>query len=360
MRKKIYFTPGPTELFYTVEEHIKTALRKQILSISHRSKAFEKIHKEASDNLRQLLNIPAEHKIIFTNSAAELADKVILNCVEKDCCLLINGSYSSHFSYTARQLGKNVVKVESSDRECPSLDKILLAETCELIGLTINETSTGTAYAENVFEKIKVAFPDQLIAVDATASLPYFNIDYNYTDLVFFSGQYGFGCPSGLGILIISQRALEKAGKMTRKNIPIGPYHSLPLYYSKLLKNQTPANPNIFGIYLLSKVSSDMLNVGIDRIRRETKYKHAVLQQTIETSSILSHFVEKEQYRSKTTISAETAIPSNEIIAELAEKGIVIGGGHEKYKFKHIRISNYPTHSKEQVEMLADHLARIS
>ena len=39
-----YFTAGPSQLYYTVEEHIKNALKSQIPSISHRSKQFENLY----------------------------------------------------------------------------------------------------------------------------------------------------------------------------------------------------------------------------------------------------------------------------------------------------------------------------
>jgi phosphoserine aminotransferase len=49
-------------------------------------------------------------------------------------------------------------------------------------------------------------------------------------------------------------------------------------------------------------------------------------------------------------------MPSNEIISHFAQKGVVIGSGYDRYKFKHIRIANFPTHSKEQIELLTDYL----
>ena len=47
------------------------------------------------------------------------------------------------------------------------------------------------------------------------------------------------------------------------------------------------------------------------------------------------------------------------VIEQLAKKGLIIGSGYGKYANEHIRIANFPTHSKEQIEMLADNLAII-
>src|SRR5690606_6028709 len=114
--------------------------------------------------------------------------------------------------------------------------------------------------------------------------------------------------------------------------------------------------PNVLGIYLLGKVAEDLALRGIEQIRRETEYKAALLYHTLENHPKLNCFIKDPQYRSKTIVAAETVMPSNEIISHFASKGMIFGAGYDKYKFKHIRIANYPSHSKEQFEMLADHL----
>ena len=45
--KDIFFTPGPSELFFTVEDHIKNGFRNNIYSISHRSTEFKKYMRNA-------------------------------------------------------------------------------------------------------------------------------------------------------------------------------------------------------------------------------------------------------------------------------------------------------------------------
>ena len=55
--KKIFFTPGPSELFFTVEDHLKKGIQDDIFSISHRSNDFKKIHKSCVENLKFFLDI---------------------------------------------------------------------------------------------------------------------------------------------------------------------------------------------------------------------------------------------------------------------------------------------------------------
>ena len=67
-----------------------------------------------------------------------------------------------------------------------------------------------------------------------------------------------------------------------------------------------------------------------------------------------------EIHRSKTTIVANTRIDSGLIIDALTKKGMILGSGYGSMKKSQIRLANFPTHSKEQIEMLSDELLSIN
>jgi phosphoserine aminotransferase len=357
MNKKVYLTPGPSELYFTVEEHIKQALKDSVGAISHRSKAFEAIYCEAVENVKNLLNIPEDHHIFFTGSATEIWERIIQNLVATESYHLVNGSFSERFHEISFQLGRTAHKLQAEEGTSPDINKILIGENNELIAITQNETSTGAVTTLEDIAVIRNAFPDMLIAVDAVSSLPYINLDYNQIDTAYFSVQKGFGLPAGLGVWILNERCIAKAEELASKNYNIGTYHSIPSLLKSGKKNQTPETPNVLGIYLLAKVAGDMLFKGIDQIRRETEYKAAVLYNAIDNNQHFKPFVQNPVHRSKTVIVAETTKNSKEIISQLAAKGLEIGSGYGPYKENQIRIANFPTHSKEQIEMVADWLA---
>ena len=62
---KVFFTPGPTELYPEVRSYIVKALDENICSINHRSSEFMEIYRSVSLNLRQLMNIPGNYHIFF-------------------------------------------------------------------------------------------------------------------------------------------------------------------------------------------------------------------------------------------------------------------------------------------------------
>jgi phosphoserine aminotransferase len=355
MQSKINFTPGPSQLYFTVEDHIRVAFREGVPSLSHRSKQFEGFYKDTVDGLRQLLNLPSGYEIYFTGSATEIWERLIQNLVEETSCHLVNGSFSKRFYETAQQLGRKPSKIEVKNGS-GFTDSIIIPDGTELIAATHNETSTGVSMPLDFIYDLKAAHPNAILAVDAVSSLPFPDFDYTKLDSVFFSVQKGFGLPAGLGVWMLNEKCIAKADALLSKGISIGSYHSIPSLRSHAVKNQTPETPNVLAIYLLSKVIGDMLRRGITTIRRETEYKSTLLYQTLDAHPEIGAFVEDKAVRSKTVIVADCGQQTEALTKKLMEKGMQPGDGYGPAKKTQLRFANFPTHSKEQFELLVDTL----
>lgn len=131
-------------------------------------------------------------------------------------------------------------------------------------------------------------------------------------------------------------------------------YHNLLALAKYAADFQTVSTPNVLNIYLLSKVAGDMLNRGIQMIRSEIKYKAAVFYKMIDSHDKLKPFVTDKSLRSDTVIVLNSGEHTKGIIDYLATKNMIIGTGYGKQKADHVRVANFPTHSKEQFEMLTD------
>jgi phosphoserine aminotransferase len=353
------FTPGPSQLYFTVPDHIKAALRENIASLSHRSSAFEKIIIELTTGLRELMGIPSSHSIFFTSSATEIWERSIQNLVEHSAFHFVNGAFSKRYHEIATQLGKkavaHVVKEGEGFSSTVSIDKEV-----ELMAVTHNETSTGASWPlENIYA-LRKQNPSALIVVDAVSSLPYPSFDFQQIDSVFFSVQKGFGLPAGLGVWIVNERCLAKADTLLTKGVNIGTYHNLPTLHAFGKKNQTPETPNVLALYLLNKVVGDFLRRGVNTIRKETEYKAAILYQTLQNHALASAFVRDANFQSRTVIVAETGGNTKTIAQALQQKGLYPGDGYGKAKETQLRFANFPAHSKEQYELLVDTLAGMS
>ncbi len=353
---KINFTPGPSQLYFTVENHIRQAIRSHIGSISHRSKEFESIFADTTLGLRELLAIPDDFHIFFCGSATEIWERSVQNLVVSHSFHLVNGAFSKRFFEIAGQLGKHPVKKEVPLGLGFENDLQIPPET-ELIAVTHNETSTGVSLPLEFIYSLKKKNSDSIIIVDAVSSLPYPAFDYKKIDAVFFSVQKGFGLPAGLGVWIVNNRCIDRAERILSRGISIGSYHSLPVLLANAKKHQTPETPNVVGIYLLGKVVHDMLRRGIGIIRKETEYKAAILYQALQAHPDLSPFVTEKQFQSKTVIVANCGEQANQLNKTLNQNGLYPGDGYGDLRKSQLRFANFPAHSKEQFELLVDTLS---
>ncbi len=355
----INFTPGPSQLYFTAETHVRQAFRDGVPSLSHRSKEFEIISKSTTEGLKALLGIPVDFHVFFVGSATEIWERAVQNLVHEQSLHFVNGAFSKRFYEISTQLGKKAVKVEVPIGQTFDSNHKIDSNT-ELIALTHNETSTGAMLSMDFINQFRTQFPDSLIVVDAVSSLPYPRFDFSKVDSVFFSVQKGFGLPAGLGVWVVNDRCIAKAESLLSKGLSIGTYHNLPTLLSNAKKHQTPETPNVLSIYLLGKVVEDFLRRGISVIRKETEYKAAIFYQAINTHNLARPFVKDSTARSQTVLVAETGTNTESIKKQLESHGLYPGDGYGEQKKTQLRFANFPTHSKETFERLVDLLEKLN
>lgn len=349
----VTFSPGPSQLYFTVEDHTRSAFKLGVPSLSHRSPEFEKIYQHTQESLRALLNIPSSHHIFFAGSATEIWERLIQNLVEEKSAHYVNGAFSEKFFKASQQLNRQAQEIRVADGSGFNEPALL---DVELIGVTHNETSTGVMLPKEFIYGLKAKNPKALLCVDAVSALPYADFDYTKIDSVYFSVQKGFGMPPGLGVWIVNDACIAKANAMLAKGLSIGTHHTLPFYLKNGLKNQTPETPNSVAIYVLGKVAEDMLRRGINTIRKETEYKAVVLYNELKQHALMQPFVVEKQYQSPTVIIANTGTQTQALADYLSKKGMEAGEGYGQHKGTQLRFANFPAHSKEQYELLVDYL----
>ena len=360
MNNKVYFTPGPSELYPTVTQHMQAAMANKIGSISHRSQQFKDIYAHAENGLRQLLQLPSNWEILFLASANEIWERAIQNCVAEESFHLVNGSFSKRFFQISEELGRKATKHEVPFGQGFQADEIEVPASAELIALVQNETSSGASLPVAEINKFRAkAGKDALIFVDAVSSMPHPQFDYNQVDSVYFSVQKCFGLPAGLGVWLLNERCIAKAEALQAKGLSIGSYHSIPSLLSKAKAHQNPETPNVLNIYLLGHVAEEMNKKGVETIREETETKARLIYDFLAASQNFDIAVQEPNHRSATTIIANTKVPASEIIKKLAPFDMVIGSGYGNYKESQIRIANFPTHSISQVQALVYKLQEL-
>ncbi len=358
--KKTYFTAGPAEMYPSFEQHLRSAFDEQIGSISHRSQQFRNIYQHTADNLRILMNIPASHGIFFTGSASEVWERIALNLVEKESLHLVNGSFSTKFHEYTAAVGKNAIAFKKPLGEGFDASEIIVPADAEIICTTHNETSTGVQMHIDDIHALKRANPDKLLAVDMVSSAPYPDLDYSLVDSVFFSVQKAFGLPAGLGVWIANEACLEKAKKIQQvAGLNIGGHHSLPVLWKNFQTFETPATPNVLGIYLLGKVAEDMNKIGIINLRKTTEHNADLLYDFFRKHDAYSVAVQNKKHRSQTVAVANTSIPAADVIKKVKDSGMIIGSGYGAGKDTQIRVANFPATSTQQIEELIEVMGKV-
>lgn len=344
---KIYFTVGPSQVYPTLYKHLNKAIKNNIPSLSHRGLEFKALFKDVTANLRKLLDIPANYQIFFVSSALEAMERTLQGCVQNCSFHIITGSFGKAWAGYSEQLGKSVTRVEFNQEA--GLSNLQIPKEAELICITQNDTSTGIWIPMEEIYQLKKKFPERLLAIDTVSSTPYVDIDYQCIDIMFFSVQKGFGLPAGLGIMIVSPKALETVDQLMKKGVSIGSYHSLKNLSEKAKDLQTPETPNVLNIYLLNQVIKDMLKIGLKEIREEINQKAKILYKFFDSHKKYSPFIRNPKFRSPTTLVIDVKGKSERIRKTLSKKGFIVGAGYGNNKLNHIRIANFPAHQLKDV-----------
>jgi phosphoserine aminotransferase len=350
---RIYFTPGPSQLYPTVKKHIQTALKEDICSISHRSKKYIQIQKGVFDKLRQVYNIPEDYTMFVGGSGTYFMEKVIQNCVKENSFHFVNGSFSRRFYEISRDLQKNAKQVKFKLGQGIDIKKADTEELkkAEFVAFTACETSTGAHFVQDDIYKISQSYPQAIHIVDTVSASPMYDLNFKLVDGMIFSSQKGFGLPAGLGILICSPKAIQKSYILKDLGYNTGSYHSFPLVVKKAKEYQTLETPNVLAMYLLDKVLQDMLDYGIDRMREDVDYKYQILKDFFENHPDFSFYIKEENYRSKTVVVISCKNPT-EVQERIAKYGFILGGGYGEDKDTQFRIANFPAISIKNMQDL--------
>jgi phosphoserine aminotransferase len=352
----ITYEPGPSELMPYVREYMAQGV--ELSRFSHRSPEFTEVVENTKVALRRLLSIPESNHVFFLGSATNAMSLTPRNCAAERTFHFVNGAFTERFKKEAVSARKSTEVAEKAwghgfDLADPAY--IVRVGDAELLCVTHNETSTGVALNPVDIAQLKKLYPDALLAVDITSSVPYVDLDFTQADVSLFSVQKGFGMPAGLGILVASPEAVERSKELERLGFDTGGYQSFGALAKAAAKHQTPETPNMADIYVLGKVCGDLIAVGGDRLRAEIDTKARFAYEYFENRPGFTPFVQESRFRSPTVIVIDVEGGSSKLIALLRERhNIRVGDGYgSNYKGRQIRIGNFPAHTEPGFQDLA-------
>ncbi|HSJ67330.1 MAG TPA: aminotransferase class V-fold PLP-dependent enzyme, partial [Anditalea sp.] len=232
-----------------------------------------------------------------------------------------------------------------------SVSDLTIAEELDIIAITQNETANASQVPLEVIEDIRSKFPNKLIAVDTTSSMAGIELDFQQADVWFASVQKCFGLPAGLGFLILSPQAIERAHEIGEK----GRYNSVNFMLENADNYQTHYTPNVLGIYLLKRLLKDIEEIQFTDKRIRGRMQE--LENIVASKDKFRYLVKRPEFRSRTVLGILAEEQLVEDIKKSAEKnGIILGSGYGGFKATSFRIANFPVISDEQFQKLTTFL----
>ena len=359
----ITFYPGPSKIYPQVEQYLQEAYRSGILSMNHRSQGFMDVLKETLRLMHEKLDIPADYSIYLVSSATEAWEIVAQSLTSQHSAHHYNGAFGKKwFSYATHivpQTSGSLFPINQTlpyhlfqeGEESAAFNRQRLSDY-EVLCLTHSETSNGTQIRMQELTEIRSMTP-ALMAIDATSSMGGVAFDWTLGDVWFASVQKCFGLPAGMGGMVCSRRALEKARQVN----DILRYNSLLFIHENFEKYQTHYTPNTLGVYLLMRVMEQL--EPISAIDQRTVKRAEILYQFIENETNWEPLVTNKATRSDTVIAVKgepQAIAALKKEATLA--GITLGNGYGEWKNNTFRIANFPAIEDEEIEQLRSFLRK--
>lgn len=362
--KATNFAPGPSELLPGVRQAALQAFDKGLPGWSHRSPEFVSVVSSLNSKLRQYLDLPADWSVYYVASGSQAMDLCVRNLVRERCAGVDLGAFSRRFLDIASQSGRALSRLvlqpgEGFYSRAARMDVAALEllndsdwQNAEAWLLCHNETATGVSLP--LMELGDATGNRPLRIVDCVSSAGALRFDWTRADAWFFGVQKAFGCPPGLGAILVGPRARRRAEELEAEGGDTGGWYSFSQLEENAVIDQTPCTPNTLGLAMFEGAVSTLLEKGIDAVHAETLAKRELLINWLDDHPLLMPAIAEERDRSATVMAIrfrEAGDPPA-LLKALKAKGILLGGGYGEWKQTSFRIACFPAQDLESIAEL--------
>lgn len=215
MNRVYNFSAGPSMLPLPVLEQAQKELvcygdtGMSVMEMSHRSKAFDDIIKQAEADIRDLMNIPDNYKVLFLQGGGNTQFAMVpLNLYKKGKADYVQtGQWAKKAAQEAKKWGDVHIVASSEDKVysyIPKLDKSMFDPEADYFHITYNNTIYGTRYT-----KIPDTGNVPLVG-DLSSNIMSEVIDVTKFGLIYAGAQKNIG-PAGVTVVIIREDLLGNA-----------------------------------------------------------------------------------------------------------------------------------------------------
>ncbi len=355
MSRVYNFSAGPSALPESVLKQAQQELLDwnnsgmSVMEMSHRGKSFSTIAQTLEADLRALMGIPENYKVLFMQGGATAQFALIplnlLNGKDK-ACYVNTGAWSSKATKEAGKYCQAIVSAsskESNFNHIPAVKDWNIDTDAAYLHYTSNETIHGVEFNE---------IPDSQglpLVSDMSSNILSRPVDVSQYGLIYAGTQKNMG-PSGVTVVIVREDLIGHANPLTPSVFD----------YAEQAKNDSMLNtPATYNWYLVGLVLQWIEQQGgLAAIEQNNIKKAERLYQAIEQSSLYSNPVQKA-YRSRMNVPfilAEEQL-NTLFLTEAEKNGLVELKGHRS--IGGMRASIYNAMPEEGVIALCDFMAEF-
>ena len=321
LKRAYNFNPGPGALPLEVLQQAQSELLDfkgtgmSVMEISHRSKEFEGVIQTAEADLRELLGIPANYKVMFLQGGATLQFAMLAMNLRAagSADYIVTGAWSKIALKEAQKLGtaRAAANTETDGFNCipASLD---LDPNAAYLHFTSNETIHGVEYFSEPTPPNGVP-----LVCDGSSNFISRPIDISKYAFLYAGAQKNAG-PSGVTVVIARDDMIER----TPANLPV------MLDYKTLAASGSLHNtPPSFAIYMVGLVFQwAKKQGGLAAVEKTNRTKAGLVYNAIDQSGGFYRGHAKPEARSLMNIPFR--LPSEELedtFAKEAKKNNLVG-----------------------------------
>lgn len=256
-----------------------------VMEMSHRSKVYEGIIQEAEKDLRELMNIPNNYKVLFLQGGASQQFAAIpMNLMKnKVADYIITGQWAKKAHKEASKYGKANIIASSDDKTftyIPDCSDLPISEDGDYVYICENNTIYGTKFKTLPNTKGK-----DLVA-DVSSCFLSEPVDVTKYGIIYGGVQKNIG-PAGVVIVIIREDLITDdvlAGTPT-----------MLMYKTQADANSLYNTPPSYGIYICGKVFKWIKNMGgLEAMKVRNEKKAKILYDFLDESKLFKGTVVKE------------------------------------------------------------------
>ena len=355
MERVYNFSAGPAVL---PEEVLKEAAAEMlnyngtgmsVMEMSHRSKAFEEIIQAAEKDLRDLMNIPDNYKVLFLQGGASQQFAMIpMNLMKnKVADYIITGQWAKKAAAEAEKYGKVNRIASSADKTftyIPDCSDLPIDEDADYVYICENNTIYGTKYKELPNTKGKI------LVADVSSCFLSEPVDVTKYGIIYGGVQKNIG-PAGTVIVIIREDLI------TDDVLPGTP--TMLKYKTQADANSLYNTPPCYGIYICGKVFKWLKKMGgLEAMKERNEKKAKLLYDFLDQSQLFKGTVVKED---RSLMNVPFVTGNDELDAKFIKEAKVAGfenlKGHRTVGG--MRASIYNAMPYEGVEALVEFMKKF-